>query len=144
MNAIRNACSLPVLGARLLAGFLLLAAGLGKFFDPDPALPSLMEYASLPPAVARGAVAFLAVTECVAALWILFRPGVNGFRLGLVLSASFVAWTTYLLLVHADVSCGCFGGFDADRTVGWLDLLKSAGLLIITASLVRDATRDRA
>ena len=126
------------MAGRIVAGVLLLAAGSGKLAEPAAALPALIDYASVPPAYAGILVICLALTECAAGAWILLRPGKLSLRLGLLLSVSFVGWTGYLLLLHAPVTCGCFGGLDSGAPAGWEDLFKSVGFMLLMTALVRD------
>lgn len=119
--------------AALAVGLLFLVASLNKVMHPADFALSIFRYQILPPALVNLAALMVSWLELVCAVCVLFVPKMRRPAL-LVLLGLLIVFTGAILLnifrgIH--VACGCFSSSPFARPLGWLNVVRNSGLILL-------------
>ena len=133
-----------ITSGRWLLAAILAVAGALKAWDPAATAQSIAHYHLLPAALANSAGLYVPWLELGCAAALLTRPlRRGGWLLAVLLSGSFLVFTSSALLRGLNVACGCFGAgtghLPATAALDFIMLAVSAAGL--SASVGRDCRR---
>jgi putative oxidoreductase len=145
-----NAAYEQIVGAAaLLAGGVLIAAGIPKALKSGVFAAQLADYGIVPAAMTRFLARLISSSELAAGVLLLAGLGAPlrvrqaGAGLAMVLFAMFLVALSSAYVRGRDIACACFGGNSELETVGAHSIVRTALLLVLAAVAVLPASGAR-
>lgn len=138
-----------LIACRILLALVFVLASAHKILFPEAFAQTVFQYQILPDILINATAITLPWVELVAGFAILFLPRhkAGAALLMLLLLGVFALAMTFNIVRGLDVSCGCFStGTEADA-IGWRNVVRNLGYMLLAAIVlaeqrVRNILRD--